>query len=456
MCLSALLGPILIVVTGDPMLSLQYTVAVLLAVAVLVEPRIGVLPLIVLIPFEEVLVIDESFTVVKMLGWFILAVWLLRCLADRTVPRVTKGALWGAAIIVLGMASYFWALDASLVLQRIPTAIQLLVFYVMVVAHLPGQPSMRLTLWCYAGSCVLAASYANYQYVVNDLSVHSGRAFLGSSGSVNFLPILIMPAIWWLWTIALGDRNHKLRLLCFVMLIPLIGVVVLTASRGAIAALLATLLVAIIMNRSNIKVYMAIVAIALIGVFVLNGIGDSRLLSRFDPVKILDARGSGRLDIWLVGQQAALSAPVLGHGLDNFPAAYDQHVANTQMVRQDLGFGRASHSIYIGTLVELGSVGLAIFLFFLAHHGVGLIRASRRADSAVGGEGHLNSNHLYSACLLSLIAMLISGIPLDILWRKYFWLTLALAEAAIFLPTLNEAGDVSDSPIDTTNDVPIG
>ena len=87
-----------------------------------------------------------------------------------------------------------------------------------------------------------------------------------------------------------------------------------------------------------------------------------------------------RTDIWSVGLRIGEAYPLAGVGHANFPVAYRPSLVPGAEALTFLGFGRAPHSILVGTFAELGIVGLALLLLFL---GPFLVRRGWGADAAV-------------------------------------------------------------------------
>jgi len=137
-----------------------------------------------------------------------------------------------------------------------------------------------------------------------------------------------------------------------------------------------------------------------------------RAVTVLNPVSVEGS--SGRLEIWCVGWKMALANPVVGVGLQNFPARFEDYI-------EEAGFnqgyylypGRDAHSIYLSVFAELGIVGLAIVGLFM-------LLVLRRALAVWRHQG-------CSAGLLLTLLPLAYGAASTITYRKYFWFALALA-----------------------------
>ena len=107
---------------------------------------------------------------------------------------------------------------------------------------------------------------------------------------------------------------------------------------------------------------------------------------------------------------------IVGAGLGNFPAAFDQFAGEATHFE---GFGRGSHNIYLGVSVELGIVGFLLLVNALRID----LRGRKFADT-------ISPFHAAVACEAAAWGMLVGGFFLDILWKKGFWLVWILLAVA--------------------------
>jgi hypothetical protein len=126
------------------------------------------------------------------------------------------------------------------------------------------------------------------------------------------------------------------------------------------------------------------------------------VLSRFQTVG--EDRGSERLDIWQGAMKVFAENPIIGVGCDNFKVAVSRYYGKEFM----------AHSIYIGTLVELGIIGLGLILCWFSM----LARKAWRAQ-----------DRLWVFPLL--IVYLFEGVFLHEFYFSCFWLALGLVEGAL-------------------------
>jgi O-antigen ligase len=119
-------------------------------------------------------------------------------------------------------------------------------------------------------------------------------------------------------------------------------------------------------------------------------------------------RGSGRLDLWIVGYRACQARCGWGAGLGNFQQVYNEAFAFSS-ITNDVGFNRPAHNIYLGLSVELGFIGLTLLALALLAEWLAL------SKEAVW--------RLAPSLKAALAAVLVAEIFLSAIWFKYFWLT---------------------------------
>lgn len=149
-----------------------------------------------------------------------------------------------------------------------------------------------------------------------------------------------------------------------------------TGSRSGLLVLLgAGLLIAYdLAPRKNRAAVMAGAVVVLAVGFV----GVVSASERFDPTSALEDRGASRLDIWLVAVRQIDDAPIQGMGLSNFRSqavsllTSEPGVAITGGHLLDNEEGLAVHNQYLDFLVNLGIVGLGLYVWTVGRAGTGI------------------------------------------------------------------------------------
>jgi O-antigen ligase len=116
---------------------------------------------------------------------------------------------------------------------------------------------------------------------------------------------------------------------------------------------------------------------------------------------------SGRAEIWTTGAIACRTYCAFGAGMSNFPIAYAQVVAFSDVTR-NVGLSRPGHNLYLETVVEMGVVGFALFWMAVASEFRSL-RARR-------------SFEITAALTAAIVAILLADFFEAFLWFKHAWL----------------------------------
>lgn len=224
--------------------------------------------------------------------------------------------------------------------------------------------------------------------------------------------------------LALGARSIRERWLAVGATAVMFVVVVYTLSRGALVAAAVAAIAAMLFRGMPIwKVGVAAGCVAVGGLLFL----PPTLQSRVGDLASLTAGGNasdsslrGRVAENLAALEIARDNAILGVGPDNFELHY---LAYAQRIGLDSRAEvRGAHSLYLGSLAELGLVG-AIPLFVLLWMG---LRRSWQARFGAGRELRL----LAEGCLVAWLAFLASAVALHLSYPRYLWIFLGLAFTA--------------------------
>jgi hypothetical protein len=293
------------------------------------------------------------------------------------------------------------------------------------------------------------ALYGIYGYVTRqNVAVDSGTGvarilsvFTAAPPLALFLSIVIPLAIYR----AVVSRALA-RLVALGILGALLMALVLTFSRGAILSVPLSLVVAALFlpsRRMRNVILAGTVGLAALASIVAT-VGNVSLLGRFSGEDVSSL--NGRIYLW----QALFSRfdpwRLQGNGLG---------AATNLLTRLNIGAGgvfggngliaAAPSNLYIGTLYDLGMVGLALLLTVLTMLGVMLIRGVRSAT----GEHRL----LFVLVLVVLINVLIQSLEVDDLWAQgtalYFWIAVSLPFAVCWSKATRAA---DAAPVPTSRD----
>jgi len=332
------------------------------------------------------------------------------------------------------LLSTYWSVSDGLVLKDLFSFVLAVAYMLSFAVLVRSRRQLRgIFVVLAAGSLVFGlVSFA--AYAASGVATRAA----GLQGDPNYFAVfqvIALPAA--LVMTALEQRPGR-RLGYYAIVGVIILSVVSSLSRTGLIALSAVVLFTLALpwrvffRHAGQKLTYAFALLAASAVAV--GIGSSALVARVQTIlnPNSDANGgyggSGRLDLWSAAWHGVHEHPWLGLGAGNFQAhALDllQSTPGVDTAANYVAAGRVVHNAYLETLVELGPVGLALFLLVIALTGRYFVVAFRRARA--GGDRALERFSL--ALLVSLVGYALSAIFLSNELGKPLWILVGLALA---------------------------
>ena len=401
---------------------------IILAIKYPVEMTLGLFAF--LVPFDNVLLVGRTgLSIDWALGAAAGAVLLAYGLVSGRLRMPPRSAIWWGLFVAWGAETLLWALDPAQSLQRLPSAVSIFLFYLVVVSFRMNARELRTVVLFIIAGGVLASAVALRDFT-RGVGWFSRAALVISNKQTNpndFADALLLP-----FSLALAgflSVQTMIKRSAMLLAATLIGVcVLLTMSRGSLFGLAALLTVYLIRLRVRRQV---LIPILLVSAFIT--VAPSFFFQRMQQA--LTDRGDGRWDVFLVGEQIVKHYPILGLGLDNFRVGYAKFAGFAPVFR---GFDRDPHDIYLQAWAELGIIGLALLLTAIISQLRELHLANRRR--------HGSPNYLLLAIEAACWALLVHGFAANLLWRKQFWLVWILAALATQLLRSSETPEREWSP----------
>jgi len=384
----------------------------------LYSPFIGLLAMLVLIPCEALTTFIAGRTFVWVLGVATFGSWLLRTLGDRSKIRLAPAP---TVLVILwlfwGIASSFWAADQASAWSRSLVLAQAITFFFLLQNLVTNDKRLRIVLTAYFAATAIISLFT----IGIAVSAELRRAVLAENQSPIHLAqalgigLLVAPYLfsrlkrlfWKIW-IALGAGS-------------LVVAILMTGSRGAWVGLAAATGFTWLVSRGKairVRSLVAVGALLVAGIVLLNyyGVITEWTIQRITTLPDVEATrgGSGRINIWRVGWEMVKDNPLIGVGLQNFPARFEDYIEAAGLRGTYAIYpGRDPHSIFLAILGELGVVGFSIVavFFWAIFKALFLYRGDPRAILG----------------LLLLFYLVITGLATTIQYCKYFWLGIGLA-----------------------------
>jgi O-antigen ligase len=400
----------------------------LVAPVLVLAPHHGVLALVAVLPFDAVLAFGEesAFGMTRLLGLAVVAGWVAHVLFERQAVRLAPAGWIFVAYAGFAGLSLAWAADVGTTIRALVTLAQLLLFYVMISNALrtPAEVTRALD--------VLLISTAGLAFLVMvETASVGGRAeftFGGRTINPNYLAAtLVFPAV---AAVGLGQGSGVAGMWRLAAAVPIVLALVMTGSRGGGVALAAGLL-AMAAFRPRLATTLAVGT--LVTALAAGAVVPRETLLEFrDRFASADQdRLSGRMDIWRVALAMAEDRPLHGTAYGGFREAFYGYMIDTPVdpyfARLHSRGDRAAHSVYVGTLAELGVIGVGILIAGLAVHGRGLLQASRTALRV----RHAPARRLTLGLIGVFASLVVFGGSIDLLATKNAWVLLALMHAVV-------------------------
>ncbi|QEC47329.1 O-antigen ligase family protein [Baekduia soli] len=254
---------------------------------------------------------------------------------------------------------------------------------------------------------------------------------VGVSGDANFFASLQIVAIPLGAVLAGHVRSGLQRAVVLAGVGIAVGSVFTSLSRGGILALCGlTLLLAFqparafFRTRARKRLFLAALAV---GAGVLLTLSFSALSARTSSLFTTADGGSGRANLWLAAGTGIGQHPLTGLGFGAFPSRANDLMRMTPGVDFSAYAlrpgGQPVHNAYLESLVELGPLGLVLFLLVL-----GLtLRSFRRSAKLADERGSPLLTGVARALQLSLIGFALTSILLSTETDRTLWVLMGLA-----------------------------
>jgi O-antigen ligase len=375
---------------------------------------------ILLMPFDTFLGNSHTGTLTKFLGVATGLLLFFYCLRTRRIAAPPLSLRVLALLLTWMAATLLWSLDPGSTQESLETFFGLALLYAAIALMPVGRRDFEIIIGAAVIGYLVAACYglASFHSIFPARISSDDRLFItvGSRaidpneyGDSLVFPIAIALML------AFRSRYLTLKLLYYGVAGAMVTAIALSASREAVIALL--VIVAYYLWRSRHRVQLLAVTLAMASMLAPF---FQTLLNRFQDA--LSTGGAGRTSIWSVGLVAAKHYGLIGAGIGNFPVAYDRFylfVPQTYLY----GWSAPPHNVPLRFFVELGVVGLALIVLFVAAHFL-MLRSIPR-DHPLHDYRIMMEAGLLGICTAALF--------IDSFHSKWTWLVFATSAQLVYL-----------------------
>ncbi|HEU6446282.1 MAG TPA: O-antigen ligase family protein [Gaiellaceae bacterium] len=421
----------------SPIAMLVLALAPLLAFAIVIDPRVGVVLVFATFPVGAVGASLGSMQVqaAELAVLLIATVVTVRRLAVGMIPIPWHPVLWAAlALLVWSLISFYTAVDQGLALKFLASLAGGLVFAAVVYGACTRLSDVRLLLGAMtlAGAVVgitALAGGAEFESTYGGSNV-SGRlegAFDSPNQLGSFCALLTPIAAAFVFAV----RGTISRLLAAGALLLIVAALMLSLSRGAWLGVAVAGLYMLFKLREARRLLVALAVPALIAGVALSSVDatDSTELQVIgDRARAFTARNpyDGRSDIWEEARRQIKESPVTGQGPGAFPVVSVRADSAASSITPD-----HAHNLALNYAAETGLPGLAIVVAFV----LAVAAAGRRAARTALGLGDRRSYVLVIGMLSGLLALGVQNFTVDYTFGNavvhlLMWATIGLLLAA--------------------------
>ncbi len=259
---------------------------------------------------------------------------------------------------------------------------------------------------------------------------HHGTGPGGFTGDENDYGLVIdMMLPFPLFLLLSAKRVHR-RTRLLALLAAGIGAAFATYSRGTFLGLVAVGAYAFARSSRKAAILAILALCVLLGSLAAPATYVERISSIWgEATGATQGTGAERKYEWGIGIEMFLANPVFGVGQGNFPWRFAEYQGGERWNTRSLA-GRAAHSLYVTLFTELGLVGAGIFFAMvgLLYRDLRAVRERvRRAGPKQPDADYLLA--LANALSASLLAFLITGAFISVLYYPPIWLLMALGAA---------------------------
>jgi len=285
----------------------------------------------------------------------------------------------------------------------------------------------RIKVWTY--TFVAVALYVGGYALFNEGFGPSGSA---GGQDENYVAAMMGMAIPFAYFSIFTETRRVGKVLLTLSIVVFCAAIVVGFSRGGFLGLCAVVLYC--MARSSKKL-LGLGVVAVIGITVLVFAGPAY----WDEMKTIGDVDVGtsdlRIEVWTVGMRMFNAYPIFGVGPGSFPWMVGEYQSPEQLEKfgRNLGGSVVAHSLFVELLAELGIVGAGVLLALLWYTWRDFRRVQQgatrlsRMRTVVGDMERLRC---YSDAVVgSILACLVNGAFLSLLYFSYLWLLIALGSA---------------------------
>lgn len=369
------------------------------------------------LPLDFIVVLEPIGSLSKILSFLSMISLLAHGLYKKKLLAPNKLFFPIMLMVIFSLFSLGWSVDKSETITRISTLIPLFCFYSLTSIFKFSEKDLSIINKSLILSLTLVIFISLIQYFLGIRFMETGRltiTLLDKQADPNHLLVsMVLPLGALIMFMNSKETSQKNKIIGILLLLLFAVILVLSGSRGALLSAIFVFLYWFIKDGLKLKKLLVLLFLAALLVIVYYFLPSS-LLERYSVNNVMEYGGTGRLDIWRVGFNAFLHSIYIGYGFGTFSDVYDMYVGKTY-IDAFWGYSKASHNTFLRMAVELGIIGLFLFLWIIVQH-INLRKVDYYKNNSLNQSRHIAN--------MGIMGIIIGCLSLDVILFKYFWLTI--------------------------------
>jgi O-antigen ligase len=313
------------------------------------------------VPWEKTLIIPGLGSISRLLGVLVLPVGLLALAARGWLRQLSVTHWCMLAFALWATLSYFWTVSTEATIDRAFTEIQLVIIVILMWQFCTSNAAGERLVGAYVSGTLIVCAATMYRFALHENTYYQRYAAEGfDPNDLSLALTLSIPLSYYLLL-----RRRGWRIIWIAQIVAVLLSCLLTASRmGAVTTALALSIVIVTADRlrrnERLLLVTTVVAAAIVCTTLIPEASWSRLASILTEMQY--GTLNHRTAIWSAAVDEFGKRPIVGVGAGAFGLAVDPLEAYS------------AHNTFISVLIELGTVGLVLFLMIVGSLAAGVFR----------------------------------------------------------------------------------
>lgn len=310
--------------------------------------------------------LNPDFNNIGIVWWLVVGLSLVAMfitIEKNKIPLINMFTIWQSVFLFIAIASYFWALNTSYVIEHIKLLIVNISSLCLLSCVIQSDNDIINLLKIIVGSILVNAIYilssidlsliGKVEIGVDTLGIRWNANSIGMMMAIGTLIILMILSI---------ESRRLNKIMYTILSILFVAIALFTGSRKAIFFIVfGCSLYVILLNKNRIvsNIIKIILLLTIVYTLVMNvpelynilGVRIEGLIAQITGKGVVDSSTKLRMNYIEYGQMWFVKKPLFGYGLNNY----------RELLGREIGRYTYAHNNYIEMMVNLGIIGTLIY-----------------------------------------------------------------------------------------------